>query len=405
MRKKSNTFLVAGLDIGTSKIHALIAQCNQHMMEIIALGTSPSEGLKRGIVMHIDATTQSIRQAIMEAEKMANVKINQVYTGIAGSHIRSLNSYGSVAIQNNEVTQSDIDAVMKSAQTVKIPPDQTLLHTLPQEFIIDSQQGIRDPLGMSGMRLEAKAHIITGAVNAAQNIIKCVQRCGVGVADVVLEQLASSQSVLTEDEKELGVCLLDIGGGSTDIALFIGGTIRHTATIPIAGDHVTRDIAVLLHASIESAESVKKKHASVFPNITKKEWIEISSMSDQMKHSIPKDALAEVVGARYEELFKLVRQELQSFGYWDQIPAGIVLTGGASHVGNALELAQQIFQKPIRHGFPHYHGNMGAMLRHGSHATGVGLICYGYQHTLNSVPVSTFQSIYQRMKSWFRVNL
>lgn len=405
MKKQSDSFLLTGLDIGTSKVHALIAECRApDVTNIIALGTSPSHGLKRGVVTNIEATTQAIRQAIGRAEQIANVKVNRVYTGIAGSHIRSLNSYGTVAIEHQEVTQPDIDRVMEAAQAVAIPNDQKFLHILPQEFIVDHQSGIRDPIGMSGVRLEAKVHIVTGAVNAAQNIVKCVQRCGLEVADIVLEQLASSQAVLTEDEKELGVCLLDIGGGTADIAIFSGGSIRHTAVIPVAGDHVTRDIAVLLHTSTSSAETIKRKYACAMPELAANEWIEVPRVSDHANHNVSVQALSEVVHARYEELFKLVKLELQKSGYGNQLPAGIVLTGGASHVLGGLELAAQIFDIPVRNGFPNYEGNMAATLQHGRHSTGVGLIYYGCQDTLHRMPVNPLQSIYKRMRSWFRDN-
>jgi cell division protein FtsA len=404
MKHQTDSFLITALDIGTSKVNALIAACTSDAVNIIALGRSPSYGLKKGIVTNIEATTQAIHQAINEAERMANTKVSRVYTGIAGSHIRSFNSYGTVAIENQEVSQQDMDRVMEGAQAVAIPKDQKFLHILPQEFIVDHQSGIREPIGMSGVRLEAKVHIVTGSVNATQNIIKCVQRCGLEVSDIVLEQLASSQAVLTEDEKELGVCLLDIGGGTTDIAVFTGSAIRHTAVIPIAGDHVTRDIAVLLHTATHSAESIKRQHACAMPDLAANEWIEIPSVSDKSTRDIAVKALAEVVHARYEELFNLVKLELQKSGYWNQLPVGFVLTGGGAHVKGVLELAAQIFDSPVRYGFPEYQGNMATTLHHGCHSTGVGLIYHGYQHTLNRVPINPLQSIYQRMRSWFQNN-
>jgi cell division protein FtsA len=402
--KSSHPFLIAGLDIGTSKINALIAECTPETVDIIALGTSPSLGLKRGVITNIGVTTQSIQRAITAAEAMAHHKIKQVYTGISGSHIRSLNSYGTVSLEHREVMQEDIDRVMKASQAVAISKDQQFLHILSQEFIVDNQSGIQEPMGMSGLRLSAKAHIVTGAVNAAQNIIKCVQRCGVQVADIILEPLASSQAVLTEDEKELGVCLLDIGGGTADIALFIGGAIRHTAVMPIAGDHVTRDIAVLLHTSTETAEAIKRKYAHALPELAGNDWIEIETPPNRPSHNIPVKALAEVVGARYEELFQLARKELETRGYWHQFPVGLVLTGGGSHVAGALELAAQIFETPVRQGFPDYHGSLANTLHHGGHATGVGLIYHGYQHTLQRISGYPFQSMYQRMRSWFQSN-
>lgn len=405
MKKKSNSFLIAGLDIGTSKVHALIAECTPELMEIIALGTSPSYGLKKGVVTNIEATTQSIQQAVAEAERMAGIKIQEVYTCIAGSHIRSLNSYGVIAIANKEVTQRDIDRVMESARAVPISEDQKQLHVLPQEFIVDYQHGIRDPIGMSGVRLETKVHIITGALNAAQNIVKCVQKCNLNVADIVVDQLASSQSVLTEDEKELGVILVDIGGGSTDIAVFKGGTICHTAVVSIAGDHITRDIAVLLNTSIELAESIKRKDACAMLSMTQTARIEISNLSSHhAARNIETEVLTEVVSARYEEIFILIRQALGSFSNPERVPAGLVLTGGASHVLGATELAQALFKMHVRIGVPQYQGNMESTFGHGCHSTGVGLIYHGYQHMLHHSPMSTIQSTYNRMRAWFQNN-
>jgi cell division protein FtsA len=403
--KLSRSFVIAGLDIGTSKINALIADCTPDAVNIIGLGTSPSVGLKKGVITNIETTTQSIRQAIQAAEKMANRKIQAVYTGISGSHIHSLNSYGTVSLEQREVTQEDINRVMGAAQSVAIPKGQQFLHILSQEFIVDNQSGIREPMGMSGLRLAARAHIITGAVNAVQNIVKCVQRCGAKVADIILEPLASSQAVLTEDDKELGVCLLDIGGGTADIALFIGGAIRHTAVIPIAGDHVTRDIAILLHTSTETAETIKRKYAHALPELAGNDWIEmLTTTQQQSSRNIPLKALAEVVGARYEELFQLARKELEIRGYWSQFPVGLVLTGGGSHVAGALELAARSFETPIRQGFPNYHGNLATTFHHGGHATGVGLVYHGYQHALQRKSGNLFQSVYQRMQAWFRNN-
>ncbi len=402
--KKLNPSIVAGLDIGTSKVNALIAACENETIQIIGLGIRPSYGLKKGVVHNIDATTQAIAEAVLDAERMARVKVNRVYTGIAGSHIRSFNSYGTVAIEKQEVSKTDIDRVIASAQAVAIPKDQKLLHVLPQDFSVDHQSGIRDPIGMSGVRLEARVHLVTGAVNAAQNIAKCVQKCNLEVTDMVLEQLASSQAVLTEDEKDLGVCLLDIGGGTTDIAIFENGAIQHTSVIPIAGDHVTKDIAVLLHTSIESAEKIKRQHACAVTSLIKDTAIQITTPSNQSIQDIQLKMLAEVVNARYEELFKLVKKELQACGYWDNLPAGLVLTGGAAHIKGAIELAQEVLAIPVRYGFPKYTGNMETALHHGSCATGVGLIYYGYQHTSQRNLVNPFQSIYRRMQTWFRDN-
>lgn len=405
MRKKLTPSLIAALDIGTSKVHALVASYTPQGIEIIGSGISPSWGLKRGIVTNIDATIQSIQQAVTEAERMAGVKIHNVYTGIAGSHIHSLNSYGAVAIEHQEVTQKDIDRVIEAAQAVAIPADQKVLHVLPQVFMVDHQGEIREPIGMAGVRLETKVHIVTGAINAAQNIVKCIQQCGLIVDDIILEQLASSQAVLTEDEKELGVCLLDIGGGTSDIAVFTAGAIRHTAVIPIAGDQVTHDIAVLFHTPTHSAELTKRQYACALPDLVENKLIEIPDVGDRPSRTLSLKSLSDVVNARYEELFQLVKSTLQSSGYLNQLAAGLVLTGGAADVIGCIALAEKIFKGiPVRKGPIQYQGNKADILQAGSHATGVGLLYYAYQNTLQRTPVNPLQSIYGRMKAWFRNN-
>jgi cell division protein FtsA len=409
MRKRTNKNLIAALDIGTSKVSCLVAEVTESGMDIIALGTSPSHGLKRGVVINIDATVQAIQQAVTKAERMIDSPIRQVHTGIAGNHIRSLNSHGIVAITHQEVTQSDVDRVIEAAQAVAIPADQQMLHMLPQAFIIDHQEGIREPIGMSGVRLEAKVHLVTGAVSAVQNIIKCVQRVGLSVADIVLEQLASAQAVLTEDEKELGVCLLDIGGGTTDIAVFTEGAIRHTAVIPIAGDQVTHDIAIALRTPTHSAETIKLQYACLQSDPSDAEvLVEVPSVGDRPGRSVLRQALTEVVGARYEELFHLVKAELYRSGYLDHIAAGLVLTGGASNVIGCVELAEQLFKEkelPVRRGYPHYQGNMTVSLNNGIHATGIGLLMHGCQRQHMPAPaVPLFRSVLSRMKAWLRDN-
>lgn len=405
MRKKSTPELIAVLDIGTTKVNALVATLMSGRIEVIGYGTSPSWGLKRGVVTHIEATVQAIQQAIKEAEQMAAVKIHSVYTGISGNHIHSLNSYGAVAIEHEEVTQRDINRVIEAAQTVAIPADQKLLHVLPQEFMIDSQGGIREPIGMLGVRLEAKVHLVTGAVSAAQNIVKCIQLCGLSVNDIILEQLASSQAVLTEDEKELGVCLIDIGGGTTDIAVFTAGAIRYTAVIPIAGDQVTHDIAVLLHTPTPSAETIKRQYACAIVALAGEELIEISGVGERPSRTLSIQKLSEVVSARYEELFQLVKATLQSSGWLDQLPAGLVLTGGGSGVIGGAELAESVFQgMPVRNGRPYTQGKLEKPLNDGSHATGIGLLQYGYQHRMQNATRRTLLSLYDRMTSWLRNN-
>lgn len=408
MAKKPLKNLIVGLDIGTSKVNTLVAEIMPDgQLEIVGMGTHPSRGLKRGVVVNIDATVQSIQRAVEEAELMAGCQIRSAFTGIAGNHIRSLNSHGIVAIQNQEVVQADVDRVIDAARAVAIPADQKIIHILPQEYIIDDQVGIREPIGMSGVRLEAKVHMVTGAVSAAQNIVKCVQRCGLEVSDIILEQLASSQAVLTEDEKELGVCLVDIGGGTTDIAIFTDGAIRYTAVIPIAGDQVTNDIAVALRTPTQSAEEIKLKYATVLTdNASIEEWIDVPGVGERPRRRITKHALAEVVESRYEELFRLVQAELRRSGFEQLIAAGIVLTGGAANVTGCLDLAESIFKMPVRLGVPYAHG-LPEVVNNAMYATGVGLLLYGQQQQygrVGLVGMDGVKGLFGRMRGWFQTN-
>jgi cell division protein FtsA len=407
MAKKPTKNLIVGLDIGTSKVNALVGEVKPDGIEIIGMGIYPSLGLKRGVVVNIDATVDSIQQAVGEAEAMAGCPVRSVYTGIAGNHIRSLNSHGIVAIQNQEVTHADVERVIDAAKAVAIPADQKILHILPQEFIIDSQEGIREPIGMSGVRLEAKVHMVTGAVSAAQNIIKCIQRCGLEVTEIILEQLASSQSVLTEDEKELGVCLVDIGGGTTDIAIFTEGAIRFTSVIPIAGDQVTNDIAVALRTPTQSAEQIKRKHACALAELASPdELVEVSGVGDRLGRTLTKRALAEVVGPRYEELFHLVKAELHRSGFEEFLAAGIVLTGGASNVSGSVELAEKIFKLPVRLGHPQYVRGNSEVTTNGMYATSTGLLLYGYQQQCEQRKPNhvLFGGKIARIKNWLCEN-
>jgi cell division protein FtsA len=408
--KRSDRKLIVGLDIGTSKVVAVVGElAAENTIEVIGIGSNPSRGLKRGVVVNIESTVQSIQRAIEEAELMAGCEINSVYAGIAGSHVRSLNSHGIVAIRDKEVSSSDVERVIDAARAVAIPADQRILHVLPQEFLIDSQEGIREPVGMSGIRLEAKVHLVTGAVSAAQNIVKCVQRCGLDVEDVVLEQLASSYSVLTEDEKELGICLVDTGGGTTDIAVFRGGAIQHTAVIPIAGDQVTNDIAVSLRTPTQYAEEIKIKYACALSQLANPdETIEVPSVGDRPPRRLARQTLAEVVEPRYEELFSLVRDELRRSGFEELIAAGIVLTGGSSKMEGAVELAEEVFHVPVRLGVPQYVEGLVDVVRNPIHATGVGLLLYGKeaaeaQIVSSAAKVGVF-GVFDRMKAWFQGN-
>ena len=354
MPKKTEKNLLVGLDIGTSKVVAIVGEVMADgTIEVVGIGSHPSRGLKKGVVVNIESTVHSIQRAVEEAELMAGCQIHSVYAGIAGSHIRSLNSHGIVAIKDKEVLPGDVERVIDAARAVAIPADQKILHILPQEFLIDNQEGIREPVGMSGVRLEAKVHMVTGAVSAAQNIIKCVRRCGLEVDDIILEQLASSYSVLTEDEKDLGVCLVDIGGGTTDIAVFTEGSIRHTAVIPIAGDQVTNDIAVALRTPTQFAEEIKIKYACALTQMASAdENIEVPSVGDRPPRRLARHTLAEVVEPRYEELLSLVQAELRRSGFEDLVAAGIVLTGGSSKIEGLVELAEEVFHMPVRLGVP-----------------------------------------------------
>jgi cell division protein FtsA len=410
MTKKMEKNLIVALDIGTSKVVAIVGEVNaENEIEIIGLGSHPSRGMKKGVVVNIESTVQSIQRAMEEAELMAGCQIHSVYAGIAGSHIKSLNSHGIVAIRDKEVTHGDVERVIDAARAVAIPADQRILHVLPQEFIIDNQEGIREPVGMSGVRLEAKVHLVTGAVSAAQNIIKCVRRCGLEVDDVILEQLASSYAVLSEDEKELGVCLVDIGGGTTDIAVFSEGAIRHTAVIPIAGDQVTNDIAVAMRTPTQYAEDIKIKYACALTQLANAdESIEVPSVGDRPPRQLARQTLAEVVEPRYEELFTLVQAELRRSGFEDICAAGIVLTGGTSKMEGGVELAEEIFHMPVRLGLPVGISGLVDVVRNPIYATGVGLLLFG-QHNRGSGFVESggqggFKSVMQRMKSWFQGN-
>ena len=410
MSKKMEKNLIVGLDIGTSKVVAIVGEITpDNEVEIIGLGSHPSRGLKKGVVVNIESTVQSIQRAIEEAELMSGCQIHSVYAGIAGSHIRSLNSHGIVAIRDKEVTSADVERVIDAARAVAIPADQKILHILPQEFIIDQQESIREPVGMSGVRLEAKVHMVTGAVSAAQNIIKCVRRCGLEVDDIILEQLASSHAVLTDDEKELGVCLVDIGGGTTDIAVFTEGAIRHTAVIPIAGDQVTNDIAVALRTPTQYAEEIKIKYACALTQLASvDETIEVPSVGERPDRRLARQTLAEVVEPRYEELFTLIQAELRRSGFEDLCAAGIVLTGGSSKMEGAVELAEEIFHMPVRLGIPQYVTGLVDVVRNPIHSTGVGLLLFGYQNRAMRESEARmgngFKSVWNRMKNWFQGN-
>ncbi|MHB8424217.1 MAG: cell division protein FtsA [Gammaproteobacteria bacterium] len=408
MSRKTDKRLIVGLDVGTSKVVAIVGEVlADGGVEIVGIGSHPSRGLKRGVVVNIESTVQSIQRAVAEAELMAGCQIHSVYAGIAGSHVRSLNSHGVVAIRDKEVTAGDVERVIDAARAVSIPADQRILHILPQDFVIDGQDGIREPIGMSGVRLEVHVHIVTGAMSAAQNIVRCVERCGLKVDDIILEQLASSYAVLNEDEKELGVCLVDVGGGTTDIAVFTDGAIRHTAVIPIAGDQVTNDIAVALRTPTHHAEEIKIKYACALPQLASAdETIEVPSVGDRPPRRLARQTLAEVVEPRYEELFSLIQAEMRRSGFEDAVPAGIVLTGGSAKMEGAVELAEEVFHAPVRLGVPQYVTGLVDVVRNPIHATGVGLLLFGAQSLpRNGVERRSrmqVQDVWQRMKQWFQ---
>ena len=409
-RSNESKNLIVGLDIGTSKIIAIVAEVKpEGGFEVIGMGSHPSRGLKKGVVVNIETTVSAIQRALEEAELMADCRIKEVYTGIAGGHIKSFNSHGMVAIKDREVSRLDVERVMETAKAVNILNDQQVLHVLNQEFIIDGQEDVREPIGMSGIRLEVKVHIVTGAVSAAQNIMKCVRRCGLEVRDLVLQPLASAMAVLSEDEKDLGVCLVDIGGGTTDIAVFTHGAIRHTAVIPIAGDQITNDIAMALRTPTKDAEDIKCRYGCALRGMADpRELVEVAGVGDRGVRQLSRQTLAEVIEPRVEELYSLVQAELRRSGFEQLLSSGIVITGGSSSLQGMVELGEEIFHMPVRLGLPHYRGSLEEVVLTPRCSTGIGLIVAGMeQFRLNQhvrLQGNSFTRILERMKSWFQVN-
>ena len=409
-KARENNRLIVGLDVGTSKIAAIVGEVRPDGgFEIIGMGSHSSRGLKKGVVVNIETTVSAIQRALEEAELMADCKIREVYTGIAGSHIKSFTSQGMVAIKDKEVVQMDIDRVIETAKAVQIPNDQQILHILNQEFIIDGQEDVREPLGMSGVRLEAKVHIVTGAVSAAQNIIKCVRRCGLEVRDLILQPLASALAVITEDEKDLGVCLVDIGGGTTDVAVFTHGAIRHTAVIPIAGDQITNDIAMALRTPTKDAEDIKQRFGCALSQLADpQEMIEVPGVGDRSPRDLSRKTLAEVIEPRVEELYSLVQAELRRSGYEELLSSGIVITGGSSVMQGMVELGEEIFHMPVRIGKPNYSGGLAEVVRHPRYSTAVGLLLAGVQQyrsrEMARMQVGPLQQVVDRMRNWFSGN-
>lgn len=401
--------LIVGLDIGTSKIVAIVAEIRpEGGFEIVGLGSYPSRGLKKGVVVNIETTVSAIQRALEEVELMADCKISEVYTGIAGSHIRGFNSHGMVAIKDKEVTAFDVEKVMETAKAVNIPADQQILHILNQEFIVDGQEDVREPIGMSGIRLEVKVHIVTGAVSAAQNIIKCVHRCGLEVRDLILQPLASAMAVLSDDEKDLGVCLVDIGGGTTDIAVFTNGAIRHTSVIPIAGDQITNDIAMALRTPTKDAEDIKCRYGCALRGLADvREMIEVPDVGNRGARQLSKQTLAEVIEPRVEELYLLIQAELRRSGFEQLLSSGIVITGGTSSLQGMVELGEEIFHMPVRLGLPKYSGGLEEVVRTPRYSTGIGLIMAGIdeqRHHHNHLKGGSAKQVFARMKGWFQKN-
>ncbi len=402
--------MLVGLDIGTSKIVCIVGELGlDGNIEIVGLGSSPSRGLKKGVVIDIESTVQAIKRAVEEAELMAGVNIHSVYVGIAGNHIQSTNSQGVVGVRDGEITAMDIERVIDAAQAVALPQDQRILHVLPQEYIVDNQEGIKEPIGMSGVRLVTKVHLVTASVNAAQNIERCVQRCNLQIDDLILEQLASSYATLTDDERDLGVCLVDIGGGTTDMAIFTDGAIRHTHVIPIAGDQVTNDISQALRTPTQHAEKIKVKYACALTQLAKPdETIKVPSVGDRPPRDLARQQLAAVVEPRYDELFTLIQAEIRRSGFEDLIAAGIVLTGGTAKMEGAVELAEEIFHMPVRLAKPQGVTGMGDIINNPIYATAVGILMYAAKQQKNKIknlPQEESKKMnLNRVKEWFKNN-
>ncbi len=398
--------LIVGLDIGTTKICCIVGNMTEEGLEIVGIGTSPSKGLRKGVVINIESTVAAIQKAVREAELMAGCEIKTIYAGIAGGHIKGLNSQGVIAIKNREVSPEDLTRVIDAAKAIAIPMDREVLHILPQEFIIDDQDGIREPLGMSGVRLEAKVHIVTGAVASAQNIVKSCNRAGCDVADIVLEQLASSEAVLSADEKELGVALVDLGGGTSDIAIFSEGAIKHTSVLSIGGDHLTNDIAVGLRTPMAEAEKIKQAYGCCLTSMVgRDETIEVPSVGGREARVLSRQLLAEILEPRVEEIFTLVNREIIKSGYEDLIASGVVITGGSSILPGMPELAEQIFNLPVRRGLPQDIGGLIDVVNSPIYATGVGLVKYGSKNLdrqqFKIGQDNVFEKVILRMKEWF----
>ena len=402
--------LIVGLDIGTTKICCVVGEATSTGVDIVGIGMHPSVGLRKGVVVNIEKTVESIKRAVEEAELMAGCEISSVYAGIAGGHIKGFNSHGVIAVKSREVGPSDVERVLEAARAVAIPMDREVIHTIAQEFIVDDQDGIQDPLGMSGVRLEAKVHIVTGAVTSAQNIIRCAHSAGLDVCDIVLESLASSEAVLTHEERDLGVALIDFGGGTTDLAIFSQNSIKHTAVLALGGTNLTNDIAIGLRTPMNYAEEIKKKYGCCLSSmISKDEVIEVESVGGRKTRSLSRQVLGEILEPRVEEIFALINREMIRSGYDDEVSSGVVITGGAAMLEGVPEVAEQIFDLPVRRGFPLSVGGLTDVINNPMYATAVGLVLYGVKqeegHAEKVFRIrqkNIFNRVATRMKKWFK---
>lgn len=400
--------LIVGLDIGTTKVCAIVGEQNDKGdLEIIGLGTHPSFGLKRGVIVNIDKTVESIKSAVEEAERMAGCEIQNVIVGIAGGHIKGVSGHGMITLRNREVTKRDIDRVIESANALIIPADREIIHVIPQEYIVDGERGIKDPVGIFGIKLETNVHIVTGQVTAAQNLVKCIHTAGMDVSDVVLQQIASSEAVLSEDEKEIGCVLIDIGGGTSDIAIFSGGSIRYTENLTLGGDHLDRDVALGLSTPLAESRKLKEKHGVALSELVPpQDMVEVESVAGRRPKHVSKRDLSLIIEPRMEEIFTFVRREIVKSGYKDLLPAGAIITGGTIKMHGTVELAERILEMPVRRGIPTQVGGISDIIANPIYSTGVGLVQYGYSSNgrgkIRIRDENIFGKVFDRMKNWFQ---
>lgn len=404
MAKKDN--LIVGLDIGTTKVCAVVGEVTDDGVDIIGVGSHPSRGMRKGVIVNIEATVEAIRRAIEEAEMMAGCDILSVYASISGSHITGINSHSIVSVKGRVITEKDIERVIDGASAVVMPMDREIIHVIPQDFVVDDQDGITEPLGMAGVKFEANVHIVTSSVACIQNVVKCANRCGLNVNDVVLAPLATAESCVSLDEKELGVVVIDIGGGTTDVIVYAHGSVAHTAVISLGGNHITNDIAVGLRTPAMEAEKIKQKYGCALSSMVhKEETIDVPSVGGRKPRILSRQILAEIIEPRVEEIFDLVKKEISKSGFEDKIASGVVLTGGTSILEGAPELAEQIFDYPVRRAVPKSIGGLIDVVKSPMYATAVGLVNYGHQHSKESKhQLKNFSFLLkakEKMKSWF----